>query len=97
MEQFFTQAVSKIVQDNPQEIVKRLENLENIEEWRILRKILVEAREGVIQNLKQASLNQEVLIAYKESITAIDFLINLPKELVQMITLNYLTEKKEEL
>ncbi len=98
IEEIFAEELRKIIGDSPEkarEIIQRLKNIENIEEWRILKQILTIARERLLLNFKNSSLDQATLIAYKESLTAIDFLTNLPSELAQIINLNLLTENQE--
>lgn len=98
IEEIFAEELRKIIGDSPEkarEIIQRLKNIESIEEWRILKQILTIARERLLLNFKNSSLDQATLIAYKESLTAIDFLTNLPSELAQIINLNLLTENQE--
>ncbi|GIW67884.1 MAG: hypothetical protein KatS3mg096_752 [Candidatus Parcubacteria bacterium] len=97
IEDFFTEELRKIIGDNPEkarELVQRFSNIETIEEWRILKMILQATREKLLLNFKNSGLDQATLIAYKESLTALDFLINLPSELIQIITLNLLTKEE---
>jgi hypothetical protein len=99
IEEIFTEELRKIIGDSPEkarEIIQRLKNIESIEEWRILKQILTLIREGILLNFKNSTLDHAILIAYKESLTAIDFLINFRSELGKIIKdFELLTENQE--
>ena len=88
LEYYFGQQLAEYVGNDiekARELVRAFRTIENSPEWAILKKIIQDTREKVIDNLKSAPLDQEVLISYKEQIAALDFLLNLPHELTKFL------------
>jgi len=67
----------------------RLKSLSASEEWRVFQKIIEDTRERVIQNFENSPTQLETLIAYRESLSALDFLKNLPENLMKVIELEF--------
>ena len=104
IEQYFIEEVQKLIGENDieraRQFIQKMKDLENIEQWRIIQSVLRSVREGIIKNFENSSIDLAVLTAYKESLSAIDFLINLPSELIKIteqITLSSLTKTEDEL
>ena len=80
--------------ERARELVRSFRVIENSPEWRILKEIIKNTRERIIDNLKSSSLDFQILISYKEQIGALDFLLNLPSELTKFLEIEII--RKEE-
>lgn len=91
---FFQQSFEKLIGkdiEKAQKIILELRSLENLNAWQVLKEILQESREKLLENFKNSNTEKiEDFYAYKQSLTAIDFLLSLPSELINQIEL-YLT------
>lgn len=94
MEDIFQKVIENWIGNDEEKIAElkaRLEILKNDPVWDLFFKILKEAREKVLENFKNSS--EENLLAYRESLIAIDFLINLPEELSKFLNIFYSLEQ----
>jgi Mg/Co/Ni transporter MgtE len=92
LEEYFGKQLREYLADNPekaQELYLRLKSLSSSEEWRVFQKIIEDTRERVIQNFENSPTQLETLIAYRESLSALDFLKNLPENLMRVIELEF--------
>jgi Mg/Co/Ni transporter MgtE len=92
LEEYFGKQLREYIADNPekaQELYLRLKSLSALEEWRVFQKIIEDTRERVIQNFENSPTQLETLIAYRESLSALDFLKNLPENLIKVIELEF--------
>ncbi len=92
LEEYFGKQLREYLADNPekaQQLYLRLKSLSALEEWRIFQKIIEDTRERVIQNFENSPTQLETLIAYRESLSALDFLKNLPENLMKVIELEF--------
>jgi|YelNatPaOPRAMG01_1025707.scaffolds.fasta_scaffold298324_2 Mg/Co/Ni transporter MgtE len=92
LEEYFGKQLREYLADNPeraQELYLRLKSLSASEEWRVFQKIIEDTRERVIQNFENSPTQLETLIAYRESLSALDFLRNLPENLMRVIELEF--------
>ena len=90
MEEVFQKVLDNLIggdKEKAREIGARLEILKNDPVWSMFFAILKEAREKILENFKNSSA--ENLLAYRESLIAIDFLINLPEELRKFLDVYY--------
>lgn len=91
---FFQQSFEKLIGkdiEKAQKIILELRSLENLNAWQVLKEILQESREKLLENFKNSNIEKiEDFYAYKQSLIAIDFLLSLPSELINQIEL-YLT------
>jgi len=91
---FFQQSFEKLIGkdiEKAQKIILELRSLENLNAWQVLKEILQESREKLLENFKNSNTEKiEDFYAYKQSLIAIDFLLSLPSELINQIEL-YLT------
>jgi len=88
LEYYFGQQLAEYVGkdiEKARELVRSFRTIGNSNEWAILKKIIQDTREKVIDNLKSAPLDEQILISYKEQIAALDFLLNLPEELMKFL------------
>lgn len=86
---FIGEALHRIISldtEEQQKIINSLNNLEKTEGWRILKLVMDDAREAIIQQMKSTPPTLEAFISLKESLIAIDFLRNLPSELKNFIS-----------
>jgi Mg/Co/Ni transporter MgtE len=93
LEEYFGKQLREYIADNPekaQELYLRLKSLSASEEWRVFQKIIEDTRERVIQNFENSPTQLETLIAYRESLSALDFLKNLPENLIKVIELEFI-------
>jgi Mg/Co/Ni transporter MgtE len=92
LEEYFGKQLREYIAENPekaQELYLRLKSLSASEEWRVFQKIIEDTRERVIQNFENSSTQLETLIAYRESLSSLDFLKNLPENLMKVIELEF--------
>jgi Mg/Co/Ni transporter MgtE len=92
LEEYFGKQLREYLEDNPekaQQLYLRLKSLSASEEWRVFQKIIEDTRERVIQNFENSPTQLETLIAYRESLSALDFLKNLPENLIKVIELEF--------
>jgi Mg/Co/Ni transporter MgtE len=92
LEEYFGKQLREYLADNPekvQQLYLRLKSLAASEEWRVFQKIIEDTRERVIQNFENSPTQLETLIAYRESLAALDFLKNLPENLMRVIELEF--------
>ncbi len=92
LEEYFGKQIRDIIGDNPeraQEILGKLRLINNSEEWKFFRNVIKSVREEVIKNFEKSPVNQELLIAYQQSLAALDFLLELPSALIATIELEY--------
>jgi Mg/Co/Ni transporter MgtE len=92
LEEYFGKQLREYLAENSekaQELYLRLKSLSVSEEWRVFQKIIEDTRERVIQNFENSPTQLETLIAYKESLSALDFLKNLPENLIKVIELEF--------
>jgi Mg/Co/Ni transporter MgtE len=92
LEEYFGKQLREYIADNlekAQELYLRLKSLSASEEWRVFQKIIEDTRERVIQNFENSPTQLETLIAYRESLSALDFLKNLPENLIKVIELEF--------
>ncbi len=98
---YFQKTLEKLIGDDLEKahrILTKLRVLEGSEEWSVLKSILLEARENLLDNFKKDTRGSiDDFYAYKQSLVAIDFLISLPSELIKQIDLytSFLTKEKE--
>ena len=93
LEEYFGKQLREYFNNNPErieEIYLRLKSLSNTEEWQIFQKIIEDTRERVIQNFENSITQLDVLIAYRESLSALDFLKLLPNNLIKVIELEFI-------
>jgi Mg/Co/Ni transporter MgtE len=93
LEEYFGKQLREYLADNPervQELYLRLKSLSASEEWRVFQKIIEDTRERVIQNFENSPTQLETLVAYRESISSLDFLKNLPENLIKVIELEFI-------
>jgi Mg/Co/Ni transporter MgtE len=93
LEEYFGKQLREYLTENPekaQELYLRLKSLSALEEWRVFQKIIEDTRERVIQNFENSPTQLETLIAYRESLSALDFLKNLPENLIKVIELEFI-------
>jgi Mg/Co/Ni transporter MgtE len=93
LEEYFGKQLREYLADNPekaQELYLRLKSLSASEEWRVFQKIIEDTRERVIQNFENSPTQLETLVAYRESLSALDFLKNLPENLMRVIELEFI-------
>jgi Mg/Co/Ni transporter MgtE len=93
LEEYFGKQLREYLADNPekaQELYLRLKSLSSSEEWRVFQKIIEDTRERVIQNFENSPTQLETLVAYRESLSALDFLKNLPENLMRVIELEFI-------
>jgi hypothetical protein len=92
LEEYFGKQLREYLAGNPegvQQLYLRLKSLSASEEWRVFQKIIEDTRERVIQNFENSPTQLETLIAYRESLAALDFLKNLPENLIRVIELEF--------
>jgi Mg/Co/Ni transporter MgtE len=92
LEEYFGKQLREYIAESPeraQELYLRLKSLSASEEWRVFQKIIEDTRERVIQNFENSPTQLETLIAYRESLSALDFLRNLPENLMKVIELEF--------
>jgi Mg/Co/Ni transporter MgtE len=92
LEEYFGKQLREYLEGNPekaQQLYLRLKSLSASEEWRVFQKIIEDTREKVIQNFENSPTQLETLIAYRESLSALDFLKNLPENLIKVIELEF--------
>jgi Mg/Co/Ni transporter MgtE len=93
LEEYFGKQLREYLADNPervQELYLRLKSLSASEEWRVFQKIIEDTRERVIQNFENSPTQLETLVAYRESLSSLDFLKNLPENLIKVIELEFI-------
>jgi Mg/Co/Ni transporter MgtE len=93
LEEYFGKQLREYLADNPektQELYLRLKSLSASEEWKVFQKIIEDTRERVIQNFENSPTQLETLIAYRESLSSLDFLKNLPENLMKVIELEFI-------
>lgn len=97
---YFRETLEKLIGkdvEKANKIILGLKTLENLESWAILQEILLESREKLLENFKRGNTEKiEDFYAYKQSLVAIDFLLNLPSELINQIELYLALLTKEE-
>jgi Mg/Co/Ni transporter MgtE len=92
LEEYFGKQLREYIAENPeraQELYLKLKSLSVSEEWRVFQKIIEDTRERVIQNFENSPTQLETLIAYRESLSSLDFLKNLPENLMRVIELEF--------
>jgi len=92
LEEYFGKQLREYIAENQekaQQLYLRLKSLSASEEWRVFQKIIEDTRERVIQNFENSPTQLETLIAYRESLSALDFLKNLPENLIKVIELEF--------
>lgn len=92
LEEYFGKQLREYLAEDPervQQLYLRLKSLSASEEWRVFQKIIEDTRERVIQNFENSPTQLETLIAYRESLSALDFLRNLPENLMRVIELEF--------
>jgi Mg/Co/Ni transporter MgtE len=92
LEEYFGKQLREYFAENPekvQQLYLRLKSLSASEEWKVFQKIIEDTRERVIQNFENSPTQLETLIAYRESLAALDFLKNLPENLIRVIELEF--------
>ena len=95
LKEYFGKQLKEYTKEDPEkikELILKMNNLKNTEEWKIMEMVLRDTRERIIDNLKVSPVNHELLLSYKESISAVDFLLNLPDELIKALEFD-LTDK----
>lgn len=98
MNNFFEKTILELTENREKalEMISLLERLGLSEEWKLISLSLKETREKIINSLKDAVVNSngnvDFLVAY---LSAIDYLIELPQSLKQVIELNYIEKVGE--
>jgi len=96
LEEYFGKQIQQYISENPerlQELVLRLKSFQISEEWQILKKVIEDTRERVLQNMYSSPVELGTLIAYRESLSALDFLRNLPENLLKVLELEFPVEE----
>jgi len=96
LEEYFGKQIQEYIAGNPEkakELILRLRTFLATEEWKVLKKVIEDTRERVIQNMSICPVEMGTLLAYRESITALDFLRNLPENLIKVLELQITEEK----
>jgi Mg/Co/Ni transporter MgtE len=93
LEEYFGKQLREYLSGNSekaQQLYLRLKSLSASEEWKVFQKIIEDTRERVIQNFENSPTQLETLIAYRESLAALDFLKNLPENIMRILELEFI-------
>jgi len=96
LEEYFGKQIQQYISEHPerlQELITRFKAFQFSEEWRILKKVIEDTRERVLQNMYSSPVDLGTLLAYRESLSALDFLKNLPENLLKVLELELPTEE----
>jgi Mg/Co/Ni transporter MgtE len=89
LEEYFGKQLREYLEDNPEKAQQLYLRLKSLSASEVFQKIIEDTRERVIQNFENSPTQLETLIAYRESLSALDFLKNLPENLIKVIELEF--------